>query len=233
MTFKGGASANGSGSHDSAIAGFIPKRIAGPRVMSLRIALRGKMVHLNSIPAGGTSGLEGRTPLLEARPTPGWYILKTKPRKEGFVDGLLTAAGFNVFLPKIAERVRAGRHFQHRVMPMFPCYLFTQVDVERHGKKIRYTHGASDFLRCNGVPQPIPLEVVAGLKLRVGTGGVYFPPAKSYCSGEQLQIGDGALGGIDVIFERELKGSERVAVLLANVSLSARVILSADRLARA
>ena len=114
---------------------------------------------------------------------------------------------------------------------MFPSYLFIKVDVERKGRELRYLPGVKDFLRSNGAPEPVSEDIISTLRERVGPEGVYQPPPQRPERGARLRIEDGPLRGIDVIFERELSGSDRVAVLLAEVQLQARVVLSASSLA--
>lgn len=154
--------------------------------------------------------------------TTDWYVLQTKPRKEEFVVGQLASREAEVFFPRLIEA--AGR--LERVQPMFPSYLFVKLDVEQLGKGVRYTPGVKDFLRCDGEPEPLSAEIVEGLRDRTGPTGVYRRPVIPFERGARLRIGEGPLRGMDVIFEQELSGPERVAVLLAEVNLRARVVLS-------
>jgi transcription antitermination factor NusG len=151
-----------------------------------------------------------------------WYVLQTKPRKEEFVLGQLASRQAEVFFPRLAESL--GR--LERVAPMFPSYLFVKLDVEQLGKGVRYTPGVKDFLRCDGSPSPLLPEVVATLRDRTGPTGIYRRPLTPLAPGMRLRIEEGPLRGMDVIFEQELSGPERVAVLLAEVNLQARVVLS-------
>jgi transcription antitermination factor NusG len=135
-----------------------------------------------------------------------------------------------VFLPRIVERVRAGLRIQRRVAAMFPSYVFARLPLDEQGKAVRYAHGVRDFVRCAGEPQAVPLEVVELLQARTWPSGVYEPPPIRFHAGERLQINEGPLRGVEVIFEREMSGPHRVAVLLADVCFSARVILHSEAL---
>jgi transcriptional antiterminator RfaH len=154
-----------------------------------------------------------------------WYVLQTKPRMEDVVDLRLRACGTETYLPRMFERVRAGLHVQRRVVPIFPSYLFVALDLRERGIDARYTPGARDFVRSSGEPQPVGEDIVDAIRARVGPGGVYDPPARRFAPGERLRIEEGPLRGVEVIFDRELSGTERVAVLLAEVRWSARVVL--------
>ncbi len=155
-----------------------------------------------------------------------WYVLQTKPRKEEFVAGQLVGRRVEIFFPRLMESVHSGQNRQERVAPMFPSYLFVRVDVVGHGKGMRYTPGVKDFLRCDGEPEPVAPEIVASLRDRIGPSGIFQPPPPHLEPGDRLRIDEGPLRGMDVIFEQDLSGSERVAVLLAEVNLHARVVLS-------
>src|SRR5262245_45739503 len=161
-----------------------------------------------------------------------WYIIQTKPHKEGWVESVLKALLPDVYLPRIVERVRAGRTMQRRVSPMFPSYLFARLSIDYLGKTVRYTYGVRDFVRFGGLAQPVAPEIVEAIRSRIGPEGVYSPPPARFQAGQRLQINDGPLRGLDVVFEREMNGPERVAVLLAEVQLAARIILESNVLSR-
>lgn len=160
-----------------------------------------------------------------------WYVLHTKPRKEDYVVGQLSSRDAEVFYPRLMELAPASDGRRHRVAPMFPSYLFVKLDVDERGKGVRYTPGVKDFLRTDGKPEPIPGEIVAALRDRTGPSGVYRRPQPPLEPGSRLRIDKGPLRGMEVIFEQELSGPERVAVLLAEVNLQARVVLSRHALA--
>ena len=162
----------------------------------------------------------------------GWYVVQTKPHKEGVVERDLSSHGLEHFLPRIAERVRAGLRVQQRVSPMFPSYLFVNADVARWGKTIRYAPGVRDFLRCDGAPQSVDPGIIEMLRSRIGPVGVYVPPPRRFEPGERLRVEAGPLRGLEVIFERELSGHERVAVLLAELNFCTRLVLSPEVLVR-
>jgi len=160
-----------------------------------------------------------------------WYVLQTKPRKEDFVAGQLSGRRAEIFFPRLMESVRTSEGRQQRLAPMFPSYLFVKLDVDENGKGVRYTPGVKDFLRCDGEPEPVAAEIVCNLQNRTGPSGVFCPPLPQLTPGARLRIEEGPLRGMDVIFEQELSGPERVAVLLAAVNLNARVVLSRHALA--
>ncbi len=185
---------------------------------------------------GRPSRTDGRTPTrVSSERVEGavaWYILQTKPHKEGSVESFLKGLVPDVYLPRIVERVRAGPRMQRRVSPMFPSYLFARLSIESLGKTVRYAHGVRDFLRFGGIAQAVAPEIIDAIRSRIGPQGVYERPPVRFQAGDRLHINEGPLRGLEVVFEREMKGSERVAVLLAEVQLAARIIVESSVLSK-
>jgi transcriptional antiterminator RfaH len=162
-----------------------------------------------------------------------WYVVRTKPYKEALVEHVLRGMVSEVFCPRIVVRVRAGVRVQRRVTAMFPSYLFARLQIESAGKAVRYSRGVRDFVRSGGSAQVVAPTIIAALQARTWPTGVYEPPPIRFNPGERLRIDHGPLRGLQVIFEREMDGPERVAVLLSEVRLAARVILGSEALSRA
>ena len=114
-----------------------------------------------------------------------WYVLQTKPRKEDYVAGQLSGQDAEIFLPRVVESVRVAGSWQQRVAPMFPSYLFVRIDVEQRGKKVRYTPGVKDFLRCEGAPEPVSPDIVSTLQDRTGPTTTSTMPAASPIAREE------------------------------------------------
>jgi transcriptional antiterminator RfaH len=161
-----------------------------------------------------------------------WFVLQTRPQKEEFVVQHLSNMNAPTFLPRIRVSIRAGRHMQTRITPMFPGYVFVQIDLERSPLQVRFVPGVRDFIRGEGAPKAIPLEIVEALRDRIGPGGVFEQPPLHFERGDRLLIEDGPFKGLDAVFECEMSGSERVAVLLAAINLPARLVLSRHSLSR-
>ena len=193
-------------------------------------------MHDSWVTDGKASRTDGRTHTrASGEPTEGgaaWYIVQTKPHKEAVVESFLRVVVADVYLPRIIERVRAGPTMQRRISPMFPSYLFARLSIDSLGKTVRYTQGVRDFVRFGGLAQPVAPEIVEAIRNRIGPEGVYQPPPIRFQAGERLQINEGPLRGLEVVFEREMNGPERVAVLLAEVQLAARIILESAVLSK-
>jgi len=55
---------------------------------------------------------------------------------------------------------------------------------------------------------------------------------RPYRTGEPVLIREGPLSGLEAVFDREMKGSERVAVLLELLGRQTRLVLSNEMISR-
>jgi transcriptional antiterminator RfaH len=115
--------------------------------------------------------------------------------------------------------------------PLFPGYLFCRLDLFRSGKAARYTPGVQDFVKFGARFAEMEEEILEGLRDRCPDGVAQVEP-RLYRSGETVMIQEGPFAGLEALFESELKGRERVAVLLEILGREARLVLSSDIIRR-
>lgn len=158
-----------------------------------------------------------------------WFLIYTKPRCEDRVSFKLLNAGFDVLNSKLKERKFIRRKLQDAVSPLFPCYIFARFDCSRDLGLIRYTIGVRDVVGSEGAPTPLPERVVDELRERMANGYITITP-RTFDPGEELIIKSGSLEGFHAVFVKELKGTERVSILLK--TLNARAIVEVAVLER-
>ncbi len=61
-----------------------------------------------------------------------WYVVHCKPRQEATAEEHLNRQGYGAYLPKVLLRKRKRDKWVKVVEPLFPRYLFSQVDHLRH-----------------------------------------------------------------------------------------------------
>jgi len=115
--------------------------------------------------------------------------------------------------------------------PLFPGYLFCRLDLFAAGKAARYAPGVKDFVRSGNRIPDIGDEVIGGLRERCPDGIAVFKP-RPYRAGEPVLIREGPLSGIEAVFEREMRGSDRVTVLLELLGRHTRLILNNEMISR-
>ena len=161
-----------------------------------------------------------------------WYLVRTKPGKERWVCGQLSAILPEVFLPMLkAQTPRRGR-LAWSVAPLFPCYLFAQFDLQTHYFTIKYMIGVQGIVSAGCDPLAVPSPVIEEIKRR-GVDGVVKIEPPTFDNGERVRVVDGLFQGFEAIFQRYLSGAERVAILLSAVEASGlRVVLPSSALVR-
>jgi transcription antitermination factor NusG len=95
------------------------------------------------------------------------------------------------------------------------------------GKAARYAPGVKDFVNFGSCVPEVETEVIQALRDRCTNGIAEIQ--KRICEiGERVMIREGALSGLEAIFEQEMGGGQRVAVLLEILGRRTRVVLSSE-----
>lgn len=164
------------------------------------------------------SELSTQTAMPEPRETPiadttPWYVLQTRPRRELLVAGQLERhTGLAIFLPEVLQPSARGTG----LVPLFPGYLFVQVDLQqRPAGLVIHTPGVIRLVGHGQQPTPVAAEVVQRLQERVhqvnAKGGL---PHHSFQPGDPVTFTTGPLHGLDAVFVGPQTPSQRVQVLL-------------------
>jgi transcriptional antiterminator RfaH len=161
-----------------------------------------------------------------------WYLVRTKPAKERWVSDQLSAILPEVFLPMLKARTPLFGRMQWAVMPLFPCYVFAQFDLQTRYFDVKYMPGVQGIVSAGCDPLAVPIEVVEEIKRRAIDGFVKIEP-RQFDNGERVRVVEGHFRGFEAIFERYLSGAERVAILLNAVETNGfRVVLPSSALTK-
>ena len=143
-----------------------------------------------------------------------WYVMRSKPNKEEFLAGQLTAYGIKVFYPKI--RVKPVNPRARKVKAYFPSYLFVQVDLDTvSASTLHWMPGAVNLVSFDGRPAPVPDALISAIERQVDK----INTSQEYTllglkPGDPVAIHDGPFAGYEAIFDGQIPGRERVRVLL-------------------
>lgn len=143
-----------------------------------------------------------------------WYVLNSKPHKEATVWQQVLAHGSEAFYPR--TKVEPVNPRARKIRPYFPGYLFVRVNLDRVGlSTFQWMPHAIGLVCFGGIPAPLPDEIVAGIRRRLGeieaAGGELLYRLKA---GDPVVIQDGPFAGYEAIFDSRLSGKDRVRVLL-------------------
>lgn len=142
-----------------------------------------------------------------------WYVVHCEPLKERWAATVLhERLGLAIYLPEIRRRFRG----QVRYAPLFPRYLFVQVDLQQVAPStINTTPGVVRLVSFDNMPVPIPASVIDALRERVDSlnsaGGL---PQHNFRPGDTVRFTSGSLRGLEAVFVGPMRPSERVRVLI-------------------
>jgi transcriptional antiterminator RfaH len=145
-----------------------------------------------------------------------WYLIHTKPTREGVAEVNLRRQGYDVYYPRLVRPARIRGRWVDRVAPLFPRYLFLglALDDQEIGP-VRSTLGVANVVRFGNDYTPVPEAVVEDLRMRADpkTGLHRLNDHAAFKAGSRVCIVDGAFDGLEGVFQRE-SGGERVVLLL-------------------
>lgn len=150
-----------------------------------------------------------------------WHAVYTKPRNEDVVSLRLKDAGIDVLNPKIKSKRFRRNRLTENTEPFFPCYLFANFDRDKHFHLISYTRGVR-YILGKGNPIVLPDEIINTIKERMGDSNIVVI-RQILEKGDRVLITDGHLKDFCGIFEREIRGSERVMILLNTINCRVEV----------
>lgn len=165
---------------------------------------------------------------------PRWYVVQTQANAENKAIAHLGRQGFATYLPRYLKRRRHARRIDIVAAPLFPRYLFVEIDMGvQRWRSIYSTVGVSRLVSNGDFPAPVPDEVISSLKRRESTSGfVQLDHRPKFKAGDKVRVLEGAfydcLGIYDGMSDRE-----RVEILLDLLGRKVRVLMNAEAIAAA
>jgi transcription elongation factor/antiterminator RfaH len=164
-------------------------------------------------------------------PTAAWYLVHTKPRQEDVALANLQRQGYECYLPQMRiERIRR-RKAEIATEPMFPRYLFIQLDSSDQGKSwspIRSTLGVSQLVHFGARAAKVDDTLVELLRQREQA----MPLDAMFHSGDSVVITDGPFAGIEAIYQTA-DADRRAFILLEILSKPVSMQIDTGRLRKA
>lgn len=158
-----------------------------------------------------------------------WFLVQLKPMSYKLAERNLKRQGFQTFLPLQQTTERKVMRFTNKIKPLFPGYMFVTFDVQNAPwRKINSTMGVSKLVSFDGYPQPVPSDLVSGLKLRCDDRGALLPP-EMLNKNDEVQILTGPFTNFIATIE-ELDAQKRVWVLIELMGQLTRISLKPEYL---
>jgi transcription antitermination factor NusG len=146
-----------------------------------------------------------------------WWALYTRHQHEKSVADMLTAKGFEVFLPLYESTRRWKDRTKLLSLPLFPCYVFVRGGLDRKLQVVT-TPGIHMILYRGDRVATIPQPEIEGIQ-RAVAGSCRIEPHPFLKCGMRVRVVRGALEGVEGILTRKKN--------------MYRLVLSVDMLAQA
>jgi transcriptional antiterminator RfaH len=167
------------------------------------------------------------------RVSPHWYVVHTKPKQENRAANNLRAWGIETYTPMIRarhSRVHA-REQSYLSKPLFPQYIFARFDARNLLPKVYLTRGVHRVVCFGDSPAQVDDEIITVIQLQTGDDG-FIRLGDSLKTGDRVMINSGSLKSLVGIFERELKDSDRVVILLTAITFQGHIVIERDRVSK-
>lgn len=144
----------------------------------------------------------------------GWYLVYVKPRHESIAETHLVRQGFHIYLPVVQQHKRQRQAYHVVTEPLFPRYLFIQLDSEiEDWSKIRSTRGCVSLVRFGMLPARVPDRLVEQLKQDTSTRLITASSVPDFKEGDRVRVLDGVLMDYEGIVQTK-ESQQRVTLLL-------------------
>lgn len=146
---------------------------------------------------------------------PGWFCFKALPKKEHLAAELLRReAGLEVFCPRLAYHKKTRRGKVRFVEPLFPGYVFLNVDLQTEYRRIRATQGIRDVVAFGPRVPPVPPAFIEQLRTRLDEENLREVPDPALAPGKEVVITEGPFRDWKAVITGEVDARQRVALLL-------------------
>ena len=143
-----------------------------------------------------------------------WYAVQTQPNRENLAVAHLERQGFDVWLPRIEQIIRHARQTKRVRRPLFPGYLFINLDLETTmWRTINGTVGVKNIVSCGHTPSVVDREFITVLKASESLEGFVDTGNDNLRPGQDVEILSGPMAG-QIGKLLRLDAGNRVTVLL-------------------
>jgi transcriptional antiterminator RfaH len=143
-----------------------------------------------------------------------WYVVHTQAGQEGRAEVNLCRQGFKAWLPLIRRARRHARRVDSTLVPLFPRYLFVQLDLTHQPwRSINGTFGVVRLL-CNAdTPLAIPTGLVEEIMQRRDDSGTIVLNPRRLAVGGSVKVATGPFNDLEGLFQT-MSGRDRVVLLV-------------------
>ena len=143
-----------------------------------------------------------------------WYAVQTQPNRENLALEHLKRQGFSVWMPLCERIIRHARKSKRVRRPLFPGYLFINLDVETaQWRSINGTIGVNRIVSFGQWPAPVAAQFIDALQNIEANEGLVAVNGDDLLPGQDVEILSGPMAGT-IAKLLSLEAGDRVTVLL-------------------
>lgn len=158
-----------------------------------------------------------------------WYVLHTNPKQEERACENLRAWGVETLNPKL--KIRRYNQFNGAVsyltQPLFPRYIFARFNALRLLSKVWFTRGVHKVVCFSGSPVAVDENVIQIINARIDENG-FVKTGDDLKRGDKVLVKAGPLRNFMGVFDGEVKGSDRISVLLTTITYQGHMVVDRD-----
>src|SRR5271163_990484 len=162
---------------------------------------------------------------VEAQETSAWWVLYTRHQHEKAVAEMLSAKGFEVFLPLYESLRRWKDRKKLLTLPLFPCYVFVQGGLDRRLQVVT-TPGIHTILFHGESVAIVPEAEIHAIR-RAVEGQFRIEPHPFLKCGERVRVTRGSLEGVEGVLVRK-KNLYRLVLSVDMMAQSVAVEIDAN-----
>lgn len=146
-----------------------------------------------------------------------WYCLYTKAKHEDLVAHQLRSVGVEALNAKLRVRKCRSTQIVEQKVPLFPCYLFAKFDANKFSHLISFTRGVR-YILGKDRPFTVQDEIIDTIKQHIDRDDTMEIQPPRFEKGDRVLLREGPFKDFYGIFEKEIKGTERVTILLETMN---------------
>ena len=163
-----------------------------------------------------------------------WYIVQFKPNAAQIAVRNLENQSFGTFLPLQEITKRKGKIFRRQIHPLFPGYLFVQIDPDQGSwRQVNSTRGVAHLVHFGDRLSAVPNEIVEALMVRCDEQSILRQTSETQSSklraGDQVQVTQGPFSGFIATISNT-KPNNRINILIEIMGRATKVAVNAGAL---
>ena len=154
-----------------------------------------------------------------------WFAVQTKVRQESLAEENLKRQHYTTYLPQIQGRKRRRDKWVEQIEPLFPGYVFLQLEVGET------SIGVLRLIEFGGKLASIPDNIISFLKDNEEASGLHSPIEQPMQLGDIVEVLEGPFAGLKGVYQLQ-KSSQRVEVLMNILGSQQSITLGGDAIIR-